>query len=310
MKKYFRPVYELSPKSNHPFFNLNTSFVKNGTAIEIKKNAKIKEPIYLVYISDSKQQAHYYRNLISLDVFAEAKIVEVYITANSSDLSLVIPVTQIQVADGAILDHIKYQNQNTHSFHTGVTLADLRGSGQVRTYSFSFGSALTRNDIQIGLQSPGSECVMDGLYVVSDTQVVDHHTIVDHAKPHCNSSETYKGVLLGQSQAVFEGKVIVEVGAQKTDAKQLNQNLMLSSEAKINTAPQLEIRANDVKCTHGATIGKLDPNQVFYLRSRGIDLKTAQRILITAYAGEIISKIGIPELESILSETLEKKISL
>lgn len=303
----FQSAFDLKPRDAHAFFDLNTSMVREGVTIQIEKNAVVNEPIYLVYVSESAEQAYYYRNLIMLGQHAQAHIVEVYM-GSKADSSLTIPVTQIHLSAGAHLEHVKYQNQGSQSSHAGVVLADLSEQSKLKNYSFSFGGGLTRNDIQIGLNQPHSECVIDGLYVVSGKQTVDHHTIVNHAKPHCISSQIYKGVLLDQSHGIFEGKIVVSKDAQKTDAKQLNQNLLLSSDAQIHTAPQLEILADDVKCSHGATIGNLDEEQLFYMRSRGIDAMTARKILVQAYAHDIFSKIQIPSVVEELQQTLTTKI--
>lgn len=304
----FQSVFDLQPKIPHPFYDLNTSMVQQGVGIQIPKNADVKDPIYLVYISDDEEKAHYYRNLIVLESGARATIVELYLQGSKSGTSLTIPVTQIKLAQNSKLEHIKYQNDGLMASHTAAIVASLLADSSLKTYSFSFGGNITRNDIHIGLDEKGAECFMDGLYVASGKQTVDHHTIVDHAKPHCSSSETYKGILTDQAHGIFEGKIKVEVDAQKTDAKQMNQNLLLSSEARINTAPQLEILADDVKCSHGATIGKLDENQIFYMRSRGIELSTAREILVHAYAQEIISHVKIPELAAEIQKTLTSKI--
>lgn len=304
----FQPVFDLHPKTQNAFYDLNTSMVQQGVGIHIPKNEILVDPLYLVYVSDDQGSAHYFRNLIVLESGAQAQVVELYLEGSNPSTSLTIPVTQIKVGQNAKLDHIKYQAASTIGSHVSVCVSSLLSDSKLRTYSFSFGGLLTRNDIHVTLDDPGAECFMDGLYVASGKQTVDHHTLVDHAKPHCSSSETYKGILLDHAHGIFEGKIKVDTDAQKTDAKQLNQNLLLSKDARINTAPQLEILADDVKCSHGATIGKLDENQIFYMRSRGIDLKTAREILIQSYAQEIISNVKIPELAAEIQSALLEKI--
>src|SRR5579883_2693769 len=177
-------------------------------------------------------------------------------------------------------------------------------SSSVTSHSISAGGALVRNDVNAVLAAEGAECSLNGLYIVSGDRHVDNHTAIDHAKPHCSSRELYKGILDGKSTAVFNGKIIVRKDAQKTDAKQTNKNLLLSSEATINTKPQLEIYADDVKCTHGATVGQLDGESIFYLRSRGIGLEEARRMLIEAFAREIIDGVKAAELREYLGRYL------
>lgn len=306
--KAFQSVFNLKPRYDHAFLDLNTSLVKEGVAIQIQKNAQVSEPIYLVYQSGNSGQAYHYRNLIVAEASSKATIVEIFLSDEPASDSWCIPVTQIQTNENANIEHVMIQDGGLSSYQTGLVLGRLENNSRLSTTSFVFGGKIVRNDIHMTLDGEGAECTMNGLYAISQTQVVDHHTAVDHAKPHCSSHEKYKGVLMDEAHGIFEGKIIVAKSAQKTDAKQLNQNLLLSSQAKINTAPQLEILADDVKCAHGATIGKLDENQVFYLRSRGIDYDTARQMLVTAYAGEIVSGVSIPELQDELNHRLSKKI--
>ncbi len=301
-------TFALTPKIENTFYDLNTSMVQEGLTIQIKKNTQITKPIYLIYVSASTQQASYYRTLIHMEVGSQAKIVEIYLTSDSSADALTSSVTQIVMSPQSKLEHVKLQDESLKTSHTGLIIAKQLKQSRLDTFSFSFGAEIARNDIYLNLAEEGAEGSMDGLYVPGDNQVVDHHTIVEHTQPHCNSWETYKGVLLGSSHAVFEGKIIVAKQAQKTDAQQLNQNLLMSSNARVNAAPQLEILADDVKCSHGATIGKLDEDQVFYLRSRGIPLETARQMLVQAYADAIISKITIPELVDDIHTRLNQKI--
>lgn len=308
--KTFQSVFDLKPRYGHAFLDLNTSLVREGVAIQIGKNVNLSEPIYLVYQSGNSGLAYHYRNLIVSEAFSKATIVEVFLSEETTSDSWTIPVTQIQTGVGSSIEHVMIQDSGLSSYQTGLVLGRLEKDSRLSTSSFVFGGKIVRNDIHMILDGEGAECTMNGLYAISQTQVADHHTTVDHAKPHCTSHENYKGVLMDQAHGIFEGKIVVAKDAQKTDAKQLNQNLLLSAQAKINTAPQLEILADDVKCAHGATIGKLDENQVFYLRSRGIALDTAKQMLVTAYAGEVIAGVSIPELQDELNLKLSKKIGV
>lgn len=295
----------MKPHYDHSILDLNTSLVQEGAFIHIAKDANISEPIYLVYQSNVSNKAFHYRNLILAENFSNAKIVEIFLSEGDS---WTVPVTQIQTGANSNIEHVIIQDESLQSSHTGVVVGRMGAHSQISTFSFSFGGKVVRNDVHMTLDGEGAQCVMDGLYAVSGNQIVDHHTAVNHAKPHCTSFENYRGVLMGEAHGIFQGKIFVAENAQKTDAKQMNQNLLLSPTAKVNTAPQLEILADDVKCAHGATIGKLDEDQVFYLRSRGIDLQTAKQMLVAAYADEVILKVSIPELHEFLQNKLAAKI--
>lgn len=300
-----KKLFETKPRYEHAIMDLNTSVVKEGVVVQIQKNTMVEQPIYLVYQSTASEQVHHYRNMILAEANTKVKVVEIFQTQNDS---WTVPVTQIHTSANANVEHIVIQNAAMTSNHTGVIIGRMQEHSRLATYSFAFGGKIVRNDIHMVLDGEGAECVMDGLYAASENQLMDHHTVVEHNKPHCNSFENYKGVLMDQAHGVFEGKIVVAQDAQKTDAKQMNQNLLLSSAAKVNAAPQLEILADDVKCAHGATIGKLDEDQVFYLRSRGIDSHTAKQMLVSAYAGEVIAGISIPELQEELHRNLSQKI--
>jgi Fe-S cluster assembly protein SufD len=305
----FQNIFSLKTRYDHSFLDLNTLMAREGVAILVDKNIDVLEPIYLIYHSGLMAQAYHYRNLIKMETSSKAKIVEIFMSDKTSE-SWSVPVTQIQTGANSAVEHIMIQDENLSSYHTGLVLGRLDAHSKLATYSFSFGGKVVRNDIHISLEGEGAECVMNGLYAVGQNQIVDHHTTVDHAKPNCSSFENYKGVLMDQAHGIFEGKIIVRENAQKTDAKQMNQNLLLSSQAKVNTAPQLEILADDVKCAHGATIGKLDEDQVFYLRSRGIDMESARQMLVMAYANEVMSKISIPEVVEEIQRKLALKIGV
>lgn len=300
-------VMNLKLDYEHSMMDLNTSMVREGVVIQVEQDAHIEEPIYLIYQSDTSGEAFYYRNLILANRSSKIKIVEVFLSENES---WTIPVTQIQTMENASVEHVLIQAEGLDSSHTGIVVGKLGKNSSLSTLSFVYGGKITRNDISMNLDGEGSSCVMDGIYAVSNSQTVDHHTCVNHSKPNCNSFENYRGVLMDQAHGIFQGKIFVAQDAQKTDAKQMNQNLLLSASAKVNTAPQLEILADDVKCSHGATIGKLDEAQIFYLRTRGIELSVAQQMLVSAYADEVISKISIPELQSELSKMLSAKIGV
>jgi Fe-S cluster assembly protein SufD len=218
-------------------------------------------------------------------------------------------VTEVVVAEGAVVDYCKVQQESAQAFHAASLNFQQERSSSVTTHAIAFGSVLDREDVTTVLGGEGAESLLHGLYVISGEQHVDNHTVIDHAKPHCSSRELYKGILDGRSSGVFNGKIIVRKDAQKTDSKQSNKNLLLSEDSVINTKPQLEIYADDVKCTHGATIGQIDQEAVFYMRSRGIGLEEARALLTQAFASDVIDKIKLEPVRAKLMETLVARLS-
>jgi Fe-S cluster assembly protein SufD len=219
-------------------------------------------------------------------------------------------VTEITLGENAVLDHYLVQRESRAAFHVATQQVYQSRSSTFASHAIQLGGDLVRNDINAVLDGEGIECTLNGLYVAGGRQHTDTHTAIDHAKPHCNSHELYKGILDGRSTGVFNGKIFVRQDAQKTDAKQTNQNLLLSDDATINTKPQLEIFADDVRCTHGATVGQLDRDALFYLRSRGLSAEDAQALLTYAFASDILGRIRVEplrtELESLLFTRLPK----
>src|ERR1043166_1422083 len=206
--------------------------------------------------------------------------------------------------DGAVLEHCKFQDESLSAFHMAAIHSHLGRNCNLVSHSIATGARLSRNNIRTSLAGEGVECVLNGLYLTRDEQLADHHMIVEHAQPHCNSHEYYNGILDGRSKGVFHGRILVQQEAQKTDAKQTNKNLLLSDTATIDTKPPLEIYADDVKCTHGATVGQLNEESIFYLRARGMSLQTARRMLIHAFAGEIIDRIRCEPVRKELDEVI------
>ncbi len=212
--------------------------------------------------------------------------------------------------EGAVVEHVKFQDESWSAYHISTFAAHLDKSSNVTSHSFVTGARLSRNNIHTNLAGPGLDCVLNGLYLTKDDQLADHHMVVEHAQPHCNSHEYFNGILQDRSRGVFHGRILVRPEAQKTDAKQTNKNLLLSDEATADAKPQLEIYADDVKCTHGATVGQLNEESIFYLRARGIGADTARRMLIHAFAGEIIERIRFEpareELDALIWDRLEE----
>ena len=292
---------------NNAFVALNTANFEDGIFIHIAKGAVIEEPIELIIRSSANGHptVSHPRILILAEPDSQATIIETY-TGNGGAY-FTNPVTEIVAGDHAVIDHYKLQTETARAYHVSTTQIQLGRDTNFRSHSLSFGGALVRNDVNAVL-SEGCECTLNGLYLAAGEQHIDNHTSIDHAKPHAASHELYKGILEGHSSAVFNGKVLVRKDAQKTDAKQTNKNLVLSEDAVIDTKPELQILADDVRCTHGATIGQLDPEAIFYLQSRGIGLADARNLLILAFARDIVDRIKVAPLREQLERILLEKL--
>jgi Fe-S cluster assembly protein SufD len=287
------------------FTALNTAFIQDGAFVSIPKGVVLKQPLHLAFLAStgSKTSVAYPRNLILAGVNSQATIVESYI-GSKGDVYFTNAVTELITDENAVIDHYKLQRESTEAFHVATMQVRLGRSSNVASHSIALGGALVRNDVNAFLAGEGGECTLNGLYLAAGRQTIDNHTRIDHAMPHCASHELYKGILDGQAHGVFNGKIYVHPDAQKTDAKQTNKTLLLSPDAVINTKPQLEIYADDVKCTHGATIGQLADEALFYLRSRGIGRDDARNLLTFAFANDIISRIKIEPIRAQLEGVL------
>jgi Fe-S cluster assembly protein SufD len=290
---------------DHPFVALNTALIQDGALIHVPKGEVVQEPIHLLYLSTAADEAVaiHPRNLIIAEGGSQIAILESYVGLQEG-VYFTNSVTEIVAAENTVVDHYKVHQESKEAFHIATLQVHQEGDSSVRAFNGTLGGELTRNEVNVVLDGEGAECTLDGLYLMSGKQHVDNHTRLEHAKPHCESREMYKGILGEKASGVFHGRIVVLPGAQKTDSKQTNNNLLLSDEAVINTKPQLEIYADDVKCTHGATIGQLDPEALFYLRSRGIDKTTARSLLIYAFASQVINRIKVDPVRSRLDEYL------
>jgi len=295
---------------NNPFTSLNAAFFQDGALVHIPAGRVIENPIHLLYLSTLKESGATSspRNLIIAGANCQATILESYASTVQGSY-FTNTVTEIVLGEGAVVEHCKFQDESPSAFHMAAFHANLGRGCNFISHSIATGARLSRNSIRTVLAGEGLDCVLNGLYLTHGDQLADHHMVVEHAQPHCNSHEFYNGILDGRSKGVFHGRILVRPAAQKTDAKQTNKNLLLSEEATVDTKPQLEIYADDVKCTHGATVGQLNEESVFYLRARGIGAETARRILIHAFAGEIIERIRCApareELDRLTWERLE-----
>jgi Fe-S cluster assembly protein SufD len=288
---------------DNAFAALNTSMIEDGAVVTIAAKTKVEEPIFLLFVSTGRVDGAVTnpRILVVAQERSEAKVIEKYVTlGDQSHFTNV--VTELVLEESARVEHCKVQDEGLRAFHVATIHAHQKRNSYLLTHSISLGGAITRNNVIPVLDAEGCECVMNGLYLGRDTQLVDHHTSIHHAKPNCNSHEFYHGILDGKSQGVFNGKIFVRPDAQKTDAKQTNRNLLLSDEATINTKPQLEIFADDVKCTHGATVGQLEDEHIFYLRARGIGMDMARRMLVHAFASDIVNRISMEEVRAELDD--------
>ncbi|MEX2352740.1 MAG: Fe-S cluster assembly protein SufD [Gammaproteobacteria bacterium] len=276
------------------FSALNTAFLDDGVVIIVPENMTVDKPVHIIYLSEEQDTYFSYtpRNLIVLGKHARATVIETY-TGSGEAQYFTNTLTEISLQAGATLEHYKLQQEGLKGFHVGSTQVHQHKDSRFLSHSISLGGKLVRNDIDVRLQEAGAEVMLNGLYMADKSQHIDNHTRVDHLSPHTSSSETYRGVLSGRSRGVFNGKVIVHKDAQKTDAHQSNANLLLSNDAEVDTKPELEIYADDVKCSHGATIGQLDETMLFYLRSRAIEEDTARSLLTFAFAEDVIRRIQL-----------------
>ena len=294
---------------SHAFTALNTAQMADGAIVVVPRGVRVERPVHLVFLSDLKaHQAVHPRNLVVAGESSEVTVVETYAGIQDSPYFMN-AVTEVLVGANARVEHIKLERESERAFHVGTIEARQERDSRFRSFSFALGGALVRTNVYSVMAGEGSDCTMNGLYLLHESQHIDHQTRIEHAFPNCTSREVYKGILDGTSHAVFNGKVFVRPEAQKTDGKQTNKNLLLSDGAKVDTKPQLEIFADDVKCTHGATVGRLDEIGLFYLESRGISSARARRLLTYGFAAEVLGEIEQEpvrhQLERLVFERLE-----
>jgi Fe-S cluster assembly protein SufD len=275
------------------FVALNTAFIEDGAFIEIPRGLAVDTPIYVLFVSTADEPiASHPRTLIIVGEDSRASIIEDYLSLGDGSY-FTNAVTEIVLGENSVIEHYRLQDENHETFHVSTVQVSQAGSSSFTSHSISFGGALVRNDVSVALDGEGADCTLNGLYIAAGDQHVDNHTVIDHTKPHCSSNELYKGILDDRSSAVFNGAIIVRKDAQKTDARQSNKNLLLSEAASINSKPQLEINADDVKCAHGTTIGHLDEDSIYYLRSRGVGLNDARRVLTYGFANDVINRMKL-----------------
>lgn len=291
------------------FTALNTALHTNGVLIDVPKNVVVDKPVLIFYVASTEDDLYLIqpRNLVIAEANSQVQFAEIFVSVGSQP-SLTNVVTEIKVGEGAHLDYSRLQLEENQNFHVGFTGIEQQKDSRIDTHVISLDGAFVRNDLHFKLKGTNCSSILNGLYILKDQQFLDNHTRIDHAMPECFSDQLYKGILNDKATGVFNGKIIVHQDAQKTNAYQRNVNVLLSDDATINTKPQLEIFADDVRCTHGATAGSLDEEAIFYLRSRGLSEDSAQHLLLDAYANEILEKLNVEALKEPLRKWAAKKL--
>jgi Fe-S cluster assembly protein SufD len=276
------------------FSALNTAFFEDGAFVHIRRGTVLHNPICLLFIStaNDKPQMSHPRNLIVAENETQATVVEDYVSLGGETPAFCNTATELFAGDNAVVSHYMIEREHQQAFNISTLRLQQGRSANVSSHSLLLGGGLVRNNVHPVLAGEGSECLINGLFIGNGQQHLDNYMLVEHASPHCASRQFYNGILDDKAHGVFHGRIIVHKDAQKTDAKQTNRNLLLSDDARIDTKPQLEIYADDVKCTHGATIGQIEENALFYLRSRGIDEISARKLLLLAFAGECLERMA------------------
>jgi len=307
VKKHFS---KYADHKNHIFTALSTAYTDDGAFIYIPEGKIVENPVHIIYItsSDDNKIIIQPRNLFIAGKNSQVTIIEHYVSTEES-VYFTNSVTEIVADENSVVDHIKLQEESINAFHIARMEVNQERNSNFSSHLISIGGELTRNDFNSRFNAEGSECTLNGLYMLEGNQLFDAHTLIDHAMPRCNSHEHYKGILNDKSRGVFNGKVIVRPDAQKTNAFQENNNILLSNNALVNTKPQLEIFADDVKCSHGATIGQLDEEARFYLKSRGIGEEASRAILLHAFASDVITSIKTESLRNYLEKIITERFN-
>jgi len=300
-----------TPEAN-PFAALATAFVEDGAFVYVPRNVVVDHPLQIVFVNTGGAEpvVSHTRALFVIEESAQVSLVEQYVDAGHGGYWTNV-VTEWVIGENAVVDAYRIQRERTDAFHTATTWSTQGRSSVYSVVNFAFGGGLSRHDITAVLDGEGAECTINGLTALGGDQHVDYHTTIDHAKAHCNSWELFNGVYDGRARGVFNGRIIVRPGAQKTDSKQTNNSMLLSEEARSDSQPQLEIYADDVKCTHGATLGPIDERSLFYLQSRGIGGEAARNLLTYGFGAEILNSVSLEplraHLDGVIHDQLEKR---
>jgi Fe-S cluster assembly protein SufD len=292
---------------NNGLTALNTAFLQSGVFVCIPKNVKLETPLQITFIGGTANSATFPRVLVVAEENSSATLIENFVSSDEKRY-FTNAIAEIVLKDGAHLEHYRLQRDSKKAFHVSTTSAELGRTSRYDTTSINLGAHLSRHDISVVMDHEGTETSVDGLYMVGSDQHTDTHSVIDHKQPHCNSHQLYKGILDGNARAVFNGKIFVREGAQKTDAMQTNKNLLLSEKARVDTKPQLEIYADDVKCAHGAAVGQIDPEELFYLETRGIGPELGRSLLTYGFAEEVIAKIKVESIKAELDHIVLKQL--
>lgn len=299
-----------APQAENAFAALNTAFLSDGGVVLLPPGTVLERPVHLLYLSTASPEPtrSHPRTLIVAGDGSRATVIESYVGA-AGGVYFTNAVCGIVAGENAVVDHLKIQRESEEAFHLAALEVRQERGSTVHSTNLSFGARLARNDILFALEAEGARCTLDGLYLVDGERHVDNQTTVDHRTPRCGSHERYKGIMAGRARGVFNGRIIVRPDAQQTDARQSNRNLLLSDEVEIHAKPQLEIHADDVTCSHGATVGRLDDDALFYLRSRGLGAGEARMILTRAFAGEILEGVRSRSVRRRLEDVLNARLS-
>jgi len=292
---------------NNGMTALNTAFIQSGVFVYIPKNVKLEKPLQITFVGGTANSATFPRVLVVAEEHSSATLIENFV-GNGGEHYFTNAIAEIVLKDGAHLEHYRLQRESKKAFHVSTTSAELGRASRYDTTSINLGAQLSRHDISVVMDHEGAETSVDGLYMVDEQQHTDTHSVIDHKQPHCNSHQLYKGILDGNARAVFNGKIFVREGAQKTDAMQTNKNRLLSEKARVDTKPQLEIYADDVKCAHGAAVGQIDPEELFYLETRGIGPELGRSLLTYGFAEEVIAKIKLESIRTELDQIVLKQL--
>jgi Fe-S cluster assembly protein SufD len=291
---------------NEVFAALNTCHLRDGAFIRVAKNQKYPTPVQIVYVSTQKETAAYPRCLVVAEAGAECTLIEDYVAVGDAAYFNDV-VTEVVVGEGARVRHVRVQREAAGAFHIATCAAAVAKDARYESYAVTLGARLSRFNLNVLQQGDGAEVRMDGLALISGRQLADTHSLMDHAQPAGRCEQSHKCIVGGAAHAVFNGRIVVRRGAQLTNSAQSSRNLLLSDKAHVDTKPQLEIFADDVKCAHGATVGQLDADQLFYLRSRGLSLARARDLLTYAFAAELIDRIPVPSLVESLEKTVQQQ---
>jgi Fe-S cluster assembly protein SufD len=292
----------------HPFVALNTAFLDDGAVVTIPKGTQLENPVHLVFISNGETPTlSHPRVLVVAEENSRAVVIQDHVSLGQQE-QFTNSVSEVVTRANADLDLVILQRENDLTHHVSNLATRQERDSRLKTHTVTLGGSLVRNDLGAVLAEEGAQCTMNGVFLGTGSQLIDNHTLVDHAVPHGTSRELYKGILCGRAKGVFRGRIIVRRDAQKTDAEQSNPNLLVTEGAEINTKPQLEIYADDVKCSHGSAIGRLDDDALFYLRSRGMDIDKARLVLTRGFAVEVLEKLPAPALRDATLEVLEQRL--